>query len=45
MVTATGSRIRWEDLPDLVRAGVEEMLGSAVVSVLPQTGGFLAWNG
>ena len=40
MAATPGSRIRWEDLPGSVRAGVEELLGSTVVSALPQPGGF-----
>lgn len=40
MVTATGSRIRWDELPARVRQGVEEILGGVVVSARPQSGGF-----
>jgi aminoglycoside phosphotransferase (APT) family kinase protein len=40
MATAPGTKIRWEDLPGSVRAGIEELLGSTVVSASPQIGGF-----
>jgi Ser/Thr protein kinase RdoA (MazF antagonist) len=40
MVTATGQRIGWADLPSHVRAAVEEIVGGTVVSAVSQTGGF-----
>ncbi len=35
-----GVRIGWSDLPELVRAGVEGILGSPVVEAVSQAGGF-----
>lgn len=40
MIPAVGVRITWHDLPGHVRAAVEDMLGSAVVQVRSQSGGF-----
>ncbi len=40
MVAGGGSRIRWEQLPDRVRHGVEEILGSPVVEAHSQPGGY-----
>ena len=40
MIPAIGSRIGWLDLPGQVRAAVEDLLGSAVVSARSQSGGF-----
>ncbi|MFU8873029.1 phosphotransferase family protein [Micromonospora sp. SL4-19] len=40
MTSATKSRIRWSDLPDTVRAAVEEILGDRVVEAVSQPGGF-----
>lgn len=40
MTSATGVRIGWHDLPDHVRAHVEDILGSAVVEARSQRGGF-----
>lgn len=40
VVTAAGVRITWSDLPDHVRQGVQDLLGSAVVRTTSQTGGF-----
>lgn len=40
MVTASGVRIAWTDLPDRVRAAVAEVLGGPVVEARSQTGGF-----
>jgi len=40
MVEAAGVRVPWSDLPDGVRAGVEAVLGSYVVSAVTQRGGF-----
>ena len=40
MVTASGVRIGWADLPDHVRAEVERIIGAPVVSAVSQPGGF-----
>lgn len=40
MIDATGRRIRWADLPGHVRAAVEDILGSEVVTADSQRGGF-----
>ena len=40
MITASGVRITWSDLPGHVRAAVEEVTGSAVLSAESQVGGF-----
>ena len=40
MLPASGVRIRWTDLPGYVRAAVEGILHSPVVTALPQAGGF-----
>jgi aminoglycoside phosphotransferase (APT) family kinase protein len=40
MVSATGVRIGWADLPAHVRAAVEAVLGGAVVAAVSQPGGF-----
>ncbi len=40
MITGSGTRIHWRDLPLPVRAGVEGILGSPVVSAVSQPGGF-----
>ena len=40
MITASGSRIGWAQLPDEVRAAVEGILGSPVVEARSQPGGF-----
>ncbi|MGW5671474.1 phosphotransferase [Micromonospora sp. NPDC003776] len=40
MTSATKTRIRWTDLPDHVRAAVEEILGDRVVTAATQHGGF-----
>lgn len=40
MVSATGQRIGWTDLPPHVREAVEEIVGGPVVSAVSQTGGF-----
>lgn len=40
MISATGSRIAWSDLPEQVQAGVAGILGSPVVSATSQAGGF-----
>ena len=40
MITASGTRIGWADLPDQVRAAVEAILGSPVVEARSQPGGF-----
>jgi aminoglycoside phosphotransferase (APT) family kinase protein len=37
---ARGERLAWEALPDAVRAGIEERLGSTVVGAETQPGGF-----
>jgi len=37
---ATGIRYLWEDIPEVVRTAVEEMLGDAVVAAESQPGGF-----
>lgn len=37
---ARGERLAWEALPDAVRAGIEERLGSVVVGAETQPGGF-----
>lgn len=37
---ATGQRISWTDLPDEVRAGIEDLLGGRVVHTESQAGGF-----
>jgi aminoglycoside phosphotransferase (APT) family kinase protein len=38
--SAEGVRLEWQDLPERVRAAVEERLGSAVVAAVTQPGGF-----
>ena len=40
MVEASGVRVAWSDLPARVRAAVEEVLGSPVVTAVSQPGGF-----
>lgn len=40
MIGASGTRIGWTDLPEAVRAAVEEILGSPVVEARSQAGGF-----
>lgn len=40
MVSATGVRIVWEDVPQPVRSGVEELLGGTVLHAATQSGGF-----
>lgn len=40
MVGVQGERIRWADVPAVVRSGIEDLLGSAVVKNSPQGGGF-----
>lgn len=40
MEAGGGSRLRWPQLPDRVKQGVEEILGSPVVSARSQPGGF-----
>jgi hypothetical protein len=40
VVTATGQRIGWDDVPADVRAGIEGVLGAPVVSATSQPGGF-----
>ncbi len=40
MVEAAGVRVAWVDLPDSVRAAVEDVLGSPVVEAVSQPGGF-----
>lgn len=35
-----GSRVQWEQIPETVRAGIEDRLGSRVVSAASQPGGF-----
>lgn len=35
-----GLRLRWPEIPDVVRAGIERELGSPVVSAVSQPGGF-----
>ena len=40
MISATGSRIGWSELPDGVRAAVAEILGAPVVTAASQSGGF-----
>jgi aminoglycoside phosphotransferase (APT) family kinase protein len=40
MVMASGARIHWIDLPDAVRAAIEQILGSPVVEARSQSGGF-----
>jgi hypothetical protein len=40
MVTASGTRIGWTDLPDHVRAAVEAILGGPVLEARSQPGGF-----
>jgi hypothetical protein len=35
-----GSRVQWHQIPEVVRAGIEERLGSTVVSAVSQPGGF-----
>ncbi|MCW3814170.1 phosphotransferase [Micromonospora sp. DR5-3] len=40
MTLATNRRIHWTDLPDRVRAAVEEILGDRVVEAVSQSGGF-----
>ncbi|MGR6321339.1 phosphotransferase [Micromonospora soli] len=40
MTNPTKTRIHWTDLPDHVRAAVEEILGDRVVAAVSQRGGF-----
>jgi aminoglycoside phosphotransferase (APT) family kinase protein len=40
MVTASGVRIGWADLPEPVRAAVEDIIGGTVVEARSQSGGF-----
>ena len=40
MITASGVRITWSDLPGQVRAAVEEPAGSPVLAAESQAGGF-----
>lgn len=40
MISATGQRIRWPDVPAHVRASVEDILGDRVVTAESQAGGF-----
>ena len=40
MIAAAGQRIGWDDVPVPVRAAVEQILGSPVVSAQSQAGGF-----
>jgi hypothetical protein len=40
VVEASGVRVAWPDLPASVRASVEEVLGSRVVTAVSQPGGF-----
>lgn len=40
MTSATGVRIRWDDLPERVHAGVADILGSPVAEAVSQPGGF-----
>lgn len=40
MITATGVRIDWTDLPSIVRVGIENVLGDQVISAVSQPGGF-----
>jgi aminoglycoside phosphotransferase (APT) family kinase protein len=40
MERARGTRITWDDLPDRVKAAIEENLGGRVVETLDQAGGF-----
>lgn len=40
MTSATKTRIHWTDLPDHVRAAVQEILGDRVVAAASQPGGF-----
>ncbi|MGC9668315.1 phosphotransferase family protein [Planosporangium sp. 12N6] len=40
MVSATGTRIGWGDLPRHVRAGIEAIVGDEVVAAVSQPGGF-----
>ncbi len=40
MISASGVRIGWADLPLPVRAAIEQILGSPVVSAISQQGGF-----
>ena len=40
MVTASGVRIGWVDLPEPVRAAVEDIIGGTVVEARSQSGGF-----
>jgi aminoglycoside phosphotransferase (APT) family kinase protein len=40
MVTASGVRISWGDLPERVRHAVAEIVGGEVVGAVSQTGGF-----
>ena len=40
MISATGVRIGWVDLPSAVRGAVERSLGSQVVAAVSQPGGF-----
>ena len=37
---ATGARLAWHDMPQRIRAAIEAHLGSAVVEVISQPGGF-----
>ena len=40
MVTASGVRIGWEDLPERVRRAVTDIVGGEVVEAVSQSGGF-----
>lgn len=40
MVEASGVRVAWVDLPERVRAAVEDILGAPVVEAVSQPGGF-----
>jgi len=40
MVSASGTRITWSELPDHVRSAVEGVLGAPVLSAVSQAGGF-----
>jgi aminoglycoside phosphotransferase (APT) family kinase protein len=40
VVNAAGTRIGWVELPESVRAGVEQILGAQVVEAVSQVGGF-----
>lgn len=40
MLASGGSRIEWRDIPEAVRAGVEDQLGAMVIEARNQSGGF-----